>query len=67
MAVIRIVATDWIAAQVHDAARKEGRTVSAMGQRLLSEALDVRKAATSDVQRIVAALKASPADAKSSS
>jgi hypothetical protein len=59
--LIRIVSTEWTLRQVEDLARREGRTLSAMGQRLVTEALEARKSAvtnaTKDVDRLVAALK----------
>lgn len=58
MAIIRIVATDWVVRQVEDAARKEGRSVSAMGQRLLAESLESRKKSSAEVDTLVAALLA---------
>jgi hypothetical protein len=44
MPLIRIVATEWTEQQLHAEALRESRTASAMGQTLLREALDARKA-----------------------
>jgi hypothetical protein len=58
MGIIRIVATDWISQQVECAARREGRSVSAMGLRLLTESLDIRKKSSAEIDSLVAALRA---------
>jgi hypothetical protein len=57
MPIIRVVSTDWVEMQVQSLARKEGRSLSGMALRLLNEALDARKAATNDVNKIVAIIR----------
>lgn len=57
MPVIRIVATDWIAQQTESLARKEGRSLSQMGLRLLTESLDARKKSSAELDALVVALK----------
>jgi hypothetical protein len=55
MAVIRIVATDMVSQQIHAQALKENRTLSAMGQVLLREALDARRSAAAEQNELLQA------------
>jgi hypothetical protein len=60
MAVISIVATDMVAQQVHAEALKENRTLSAMGQILLRESLERRRAEkmqVAEVARLAAVIR----------
>jgi len=57
MPIVRIVATDWVERQINDHARREGRSLSQMGLRLLTEALDSRRAAAASVDRLIQVLR----------
>jgi hypothetical protein len=76
MPVVRIIASDLVSDQVHREALKENRTLSAMGQVLLREALSARRSAAVEQeqllrggmeQRLVRLIKGIPGDADAAS